>query len=180
MVVIRAIYIRLMTVGYIERVPRSSDRQVLFFFCGYMLAASINVDGHKIVYYNRHVSDSYWLARIVHNNESNGATSWFQKFFPGEKEEKSSFCRSASSSWSSCGNKMDQINKVGSYWLGQKANKQFDSVGNDLNVRLLHFSIFSRISFICYLILPSFLHSSNRMLVIPIICGCTIVEVICR
>jgi len=32
---------------------------------------------------------------------------------------------------------MDQIfNKVGSYWLGQKANKQFDSVGNDLNVRL--------------------------------------------
>nr|AAO44063.1 At5g01610 [Arabidopsis thaliana]BAE99748.1 hypothetical protein [Arabidopsis thaliana] len=29
---------------------------------------------------------------------------------------------------------MDQIfNKVGSYWLGQKANKQFDSVGNDLN-----------------------------------------------
>ncbi|ESQ40054.1 hypothetical protein EUTSA_v10014842mg [Eutrema salsugineum] len=29
---------------------------------------------------------------------------------------------------------MDQIfNKVGSYWLGQKANKQFDSVGNDIN-----------------------------------------------
>ncbi|EOA21685.1 hypothetical protein CARUB_v10002110mg [Capsella rubella] len=29
---------------------------------------------------------------------------------------------------------MDQIfNKVGSYWLGQKANKQFDTVGNDLN-----------------------------------------------
>ncbi|VVB12827.1 unnamed protein product [Arabis nemorensis] len=29
---------------------------------------------------------------------------------------------------------MDHIfNKVGSYWLGQKANKQFDSVGNDIN-----------------------------------------------
>ncbi|XP_019097746.1 PREDICTED: uncharacterized protein At5g01610-like [Camelina sativa] len=29
---------------------------------------------------------------------------------------------------------MDQIfNKVGSYWIGQKANKQFDSVGTDLN-----------------------------------------------
>ena len=31
---------------------------------------------------------------------------------------------------------MDQMfNKVGSYWLGQKANKQFDSVGDDINVR---------------------------------------------
>lgn len=31
---------------------------------------------------------------------------------------------------------MDQIfNKVGSYWVGQKANKQFDSVGKDINVR---------------------------------------------
>ncbi|KAH6759523.1 hypothetical protein C2S52_022960 [Perilla frutescens var. hirtella] len=29
---------------------------------------------------------------------------------------------------------MDQIlNKVGSYWLGQKANKEFNSVGDDLN-----------------------------------------------
>ncbi|CAN6809944.1 unnamed protein product [Brassica oleracea] len=29
---------------------------------------------------------------------------------------------------------MDQIlNKVGSYWLGQKANKQLDSVGDDIN-----------------------------------------------
>ncbi|XP_074302066.1 uncharacterized protein At5g01610-like [Silene latifolia] len=29
---------------------------------------------------------------------------------------------------------MDQIfNKVGSYWLGQKANKEFNSVGNDIN-----------------------------------------------
>ncbi|KZV26985.1 hypothetical protein F511_17098 [Dorcoceras hygrometricum] len=32
---------------------------------------------------------------------------------------------------------MDQIlNKVGSYWLGQKANKEFSSVGDDINVRL--------------------------------------------
>lgn len=30
---------------------------------------------------------------------------------------------------------MDQImNKVGSYWLGQKANKEFNSVGDDFNV----------------------------------------------
>ncbi|CAG7882301.1 unnamed protein product [Brassica rapa] len=30
--------------------------------------------------------------------------------------------------------RMDQIlNKVGSYWLGQKANKQLDSVGDDIN-----------------------------------------------
>ncbi|PPR88929.1 hypothetical protein GOBAR_AA31754 [Gossypium barbadense] len=30
---------------------------------------------------------------------------------------------------------MDQIlNKVGSYWLGQKANKEIDSVGDDLNI----------------------------------------------
>ncbi|KAK6118252.1 hypothetical protein DH2020_048038 [Rehmannia glutinosa] len=29
---------------------------------------------------------------------------------------------------------MDQIlNKVGSYWLGQKANKEFNSVGDDIN-----------------------------------------------
>ncbi|KAL3531653.1 hypothetical protein ACH5RR_005174 [Cinchona calisaya] len=29
---------------------------------------------------------------------------------------------------------MDQIlNKVGSYWLGQKANKEIDSVGDDIN-----------------------------------------------
>ncbi|KAK8972713.1 hypothetical protein V6N11_012907 [Hibiscus sabdariffa] len=29
---------------------------------------------------------------------------------------------------------MDQIlNKVGSYWLGQKANKEINSVGDDLN-----------------------------------------------
>ncbi|XP_027072489.1 uncharacterized protein At5g01610-like [Coffea eugenioides] len=29
---------------------------------------------------------------------------------------------------------MDQIlNKVGSYWLGQKANKEFSSVGDDIN-----------------------------------------------
>ncbi|GAB4834025.1 hypothetical protein Ancab_032278 [Ancistrocladus abbreviatus] len=29
---------------------------------------------------------------------------------------------------------MDQIlNKVGSYWIGQKANKELDSVGDDLN-----------------------------------------------
>ncbi|KAK8600037.1 hypothetical protein V6N12_049897 [Hibiscus sabdariffa] len=29
---------------------------------------------------------------------------------------------------------MDQIlNKVGSYWLGQKANKEISSVGDDLN-----------------------------------------------
>ncbi|KAH9614427.1 hypothetical protein KSS87_013382 [Heliosperma pusillum] len=29
---------------------------------------------------------------------------------------------------------MDQIfNKVGSYWLGQKANKEFNSVGSDIN-----------------------------------------------
>ncbi|CAF1868587.1 unnamed protein product, partial [Brassica oleracea var. botrytis] len=29
---------------------------------------------------------------------------------------------------------MDQImNKVGSYWLGQKANKEFNSVGDDFN-----------------------------------------------
>ncbi|CAH2074635.1 unnamed protein product [Thlaspi arvense] len=29
---------------------------------------------------------------------------------------------------------MDQIfGKVGSYWMGHKANKQFDSVGNDIN-----------------------------------------------
>ncbi|XP_010543185.1 PREDICTED: uncharacterized protein At5g01610 [Tarenaya hassleriana] len=29
---------------------------------------------------------------------------------------------------------MDQIlNKVGSYWIGQKANKQLDSVGDDIN-----------------------------------------------
>ncbi|KAH0934038.1 hypothetical protein HID58_011155 [Brassica napus] len=33
---------------------------------------------------------------------------------------------------------MDQIlNKVGSYWLGQKANKQLDSVGDDINVRFV-------------------------------------------
>lgn len=32
---------------------------------------------------------------------------------------------------------MDQIlNKVGSYWLGKKANKQLDSVGDDINVRV--------------------------------------------
>ncbi|KAK9159185.1 hypothetical protein Scep_005759 [Stephania cephalantha] len=31
---------------------------------------------------------------------------------------------------------MDQIlNKVGSYWFNQKANKQIDSVGQDINVR---------------------------------------------
>ncbi|EPS63487.1 hypothetical protein M569_11299, partial [Genlisea aurea] len=30
--------------------------------------------------------------------------------------------------------KMDQIlNKVGSFWLGQKANKEFNSVGDDIN-----------------------------------------------
>ncbi|OMO84960.1 hypothetical protein CCACVL1_10517 [Corchorus capsularis] len=29
---------------------------------------------------------------------------------------------------------MDQIlNKVGSYWLGQKANKEINSVGDDIN-----------------------------------------------
>ncbi|KAL0817493.1 hypothetical protein Bca101_073937 [Brassica carinata] len=33
---------------------------------------------------------------------------------------------------------MDQIlNKVGSYWLGKKANKQLDSVGDDINTRKL-------------------------------------------
>lgn len=33
--------------------------------------------------------------------------------------------------------RMDQIlNKVGSYWLGKKANKQLDSVGDDINVRV--------------------------------------------
>ena len=26
------------------------------------------------------------------------------------------------------------MNKVGSYWLGQKANKEFNSVGDDFNV----------------------------------------------
>lgn len=30
---------------------------------------------------------------------------------------------------------MDQIlNKVGAYWIGQKANKEIDSVGDDFNV----------------------------------------------
>ncbi|EEF35696.1 hypothetical protein RCOM_0847720 [Ricinus communis] len=30
---------------------------------------------------------------------------------------------------------MDQIlNKVGSYWLGQKANKELNSVGDDINL----------------------------------------------
>lgn len=33
---------------------------------------------------------------------------------------------------------MDQImNKVGSYWLGKKANKEFNSVGDDFNVSFL-------------------------------------------
>lgn len=33
---------------------------------------------------------------------------------------------------------MDQIlNKVGSYWLGQKANKEINSVGDDINVSFL-------------------------------------------
>jgi hypothetical protein len=26
------------------------------------------------------------------------------------------------------------LNKVGSYWLGQKASKEFNSVGDDINV----------------------------------------------
>lgn len=38
---------------------------------------------------------------------------------------------------------MDQIlNKLGSYWIGQKANKEFNSVGDDINVRPF-FSIYS-------------------------------------
>lgn len=38
---------------------------------------------------------------------------------------------------------MDQIlNKVGSYWLGQKANKEFNSVGDDFNVILAKFLSF--------------------------------------
>lgn len=99
-VVIRTIYIRLMTVGYIERESLGVviGKYFFFFFSGVHVGSFDKCRRTQIVYYNRHVSDSYWLARIVHNNESNGATSWFQKFFPGEKEEKSSFCRSASSS----------------------------------------------------------------------------------
>jgi hypothetical protein len=39
---------------------------------------------------------------------------------------------------------MDQIlNKVGSYWLGQKANKEFNSVGDDFNVKFTFFLSFS-------------------------------------
>ncbi|CAH2058831.1 unnamed protein product [Thlaspi arvense] len=39
---------------------------------------------------------------------------------------------------------MDQmLNKVGSYWLGQKANKEFNSVGDDFNVSFLFLSEFS-------------------------------------
>lgn len=40
---------------------------------------------------------------------------------------------------------MDQIlNKVGSYWIGQKANKEINSVGDDINVnpKLCFLSIF--------------------------------------
>ena len=37
--------------------------------------------------------------------------------------------------------RMEQIlNKVGSYWLGQKANKQLGSVGDDINVRFVRHS----------------------------------------
>lgn len=43
---------------------------------------------------------------------------------------------------------MDQIlNKVGSYWLGQKANKEINSVGDDINVILLILCLY--VSLIC-------------------------------
>ncbi|KAK4483806.1 hypothetical protein RD792_011013 [Penstemon davidsonii] len=53
---------------------------------------------------------------------------------------------------------MDQVfNKVGSYWLGQKASKEFGSVGNDINV-IFRDSIFS-IQTICF----KLLHDSRSL-----------------
>jgi len=46
---------------------------------------------------------------------------------------------------------MDQIlNKVGSYWLGKKANKQLDSVGDDINVRISLYSFTTTCGIRCF------------------------------
>lgn len=50
---------------------------------------------------------------------------------------------------------MDQImNKVGSYWLGQKANKEFNSVGDDFNV-FYHFPFFTYLQDFAFKVLVS-------------------------
>ncbi|KAH0882632.1 hypothetical protein HID58_058728, partial [Brassica napus] len=56
-------------------------------------------------------------------------------FFVRVKVERQSKPPSSLSRWADYYRReMDQIlNKVGSYWLGQKANKEFNSVGDDFN-----------------------------------------------
>jgi len=44
---------------------------------------------------------------------------------------------------------MDEIlNKVGSYWFSRKASKEFDSVGDDINV---HTTVLNTLLIFCYI-----------------------------
>lgn len=130
------------TRGYSVHVSTSSARQKQFFSVTTFASQSANLlaSWHKVIF------KIVWLVtpstsvlliatcrNIIgtHNVVKGRETKW-----NGDRKTSSDLAERERDTI-----KMDQIlNKVGSYWLGKKANKQLDSVGDDINVLLSLYS----------------------------------------